>query len=107
MNTTATTRTEGSTSSVPSNGQPTSLVEIVEHEALGYRAWRTPEGDFLARQIERLAQLIRWTGASTPEEHEARLEIWDAEITEHHFARGYSQGWESALRQCRCGYSEP
>ena len=26
-----------------------------------------PEGDFLARQMERLSQLIRWTGATSPE----------------------------------------
>ena len=71
MNTTATMtngRVQESPSLVPANGQPKTLVEIVEHEALGYRAWGTPAGDFLARQTERLAQLIRWTGASTPED---------------------------------------
>src|SRR5262249_7416817 len=107
MNTTATTQPEGSTSSVPSNGQPASLVEVVEHEALGYRAWGTPEGDFLARYLARLAQLIHWTGAPTPQEHEARMEVWKGEIVEHPSPPGSPQGWEAARRQCRCGYSEP
>ena len=65
---------------VPANGQPMTLVEIVEHEAEGYRTWGTPEGEFLARQMDRLAQLIRWTGASIPEDHDARMEVWDEEI---------------------------
>ena len=34
--------------SLPVNGQPRTLIEIVDHEALGYRAWGTPEGDSLA-----------------------------------------------------------
>ena len=87
MNTTAMTangRAQESPRLVPANGQPMTLVEIVEHEALGYRAWGTPEGDFLARQMERLAQLIRWTGASTPEDHEDRMEVWDAEIRDRY-----------------------
>ena len=48
------------------NGQPRTLAEVVDHEAMGYRAWGTPTGDFLARQMERLAQLVRWTGADDP-----------------------------------------
>ena len=51
MNTTATMtngQAQESPRLVPANGQPMTLVEIVEHEALGYRAWGTPEGDFLA-----------------------------------------------------------
>ena len=57
--------------SVPVNGLPSTPVETVEHEAMAYRAWGTPEGDFLARQMDRLAQFIRWTGTTTPDEHEA------------------------------------
>ena len=48
------------------NGRPRTLAEVVDHEALAYRAWGTPTGDFLAAQMERVAQLIRWTGATTP-----------------------------------------
>ena len=71
---------------------PQSLTELVDHEALAYRAWGTPEGDFLARQMERLAQLIRWTGATTPEDHDARMEVWEDEIRDQQYYRGLDEG---------------
>ena len=48
--------------------------------------------------MERLAQLIRWTGATTPEDHEARMEVWDEEIREQWFDRGYHEGYEAGCR---------
>ena len=42
---------EQAQSVVPANGQPTTFLEIVEHEALGYRAWGTTAGSFLADQL--------------------------------------------------------
>jgi hypothetical protein len=83
------------------NGQPITLIETIEHEALAYRAWNTQEGDFLASSLERLAQLFRWTGAANPAEHEARMEVWDAEIAERHFERGYSEGLDVGRREAR------
>ena len=71
---------------------PGSLVELVDHEALSYRDWGTPEGDFLAEALEHLAQLIRWTGADTPDDHRDRMEIWEAEIREGEYRRGFSEG---------------
>jgi hypothetical protein len=82
---------------------PRSLAEVVDREVIAYRAWGTPSGDFLARQMERLAQLIRWTRASTPEEHETRMEIWDEEIREQWFDRGYHEGYEAGLRDAGRG----
>ena len=103
MNSIATTSNGRVPASVPANGQPMALVEIVEHEAMGYRAWGTPEGNFLARQMDRLAQLIRWTGAATPEDHETRMEVWDDEIRERFFDRGYREGHEAGRREAsRC-----
>jgi hypothetical protein len=87
------------TAAVPSNGQPMTLAEFVDHEAMAYRAWGTPAGEFLARQMERLAQLIRWTGATTPEEYESRMEIWDEEIREQWYERGYHDGQEAGRRE--------
>lgn len=86
-------------SAILSNGQPLTLAEVVDHEARAYRAWGTPAGEFLARQMERLAQLVRWTGASTPEEHEARMEVWDDEVREQCFDRGYREGLEAGRQQ--------
>jgi hypothetical protein len=103
MNSIATTSNGRGVASVPANGQPTTLIEIVEHEAMGYRAWGTPEGNFLARQMDRLAQLIRWTGASNPEDHEARMEVWDDEIRDRFYDRGYHDGHEAGRREAsRC-----
>ena len=75
------------------------LAEVVDHEAMAYRAWGTAAGEFLARQMERLAQLIRWTGAATPEEHEARMEVWDEEVREQWYDRGYHEGEEAGRRE--------
>ena len=102
MNSIATTSNGRGAARVPANGQPISLVEIVDHEAMAYRAWGTPEGEFLARQMDRLAQLIRWTGAATPEDHEARMEVWDDEIRERFFDRGYHEGHEAGRRGSCC-----
>jgi hypothetical protein len=86
---------------VAGNGQPTTLAELVDHEALAYRAWTTPEGDFLARQMERLAQLVRWSGARTPQEHEDRMEVWDADIRQQWEDRGYQAGYEQGRNEGR------
>ena len=83
------------------NGRPTTLAALVDHEALAYRAWKTPEGDFLARQMERLAQLVRWTGATTPEDHEARMEVWDEQLRRQWEDRGHAAGLEQGRREGR------
>lgn len=83
------------------NGKPLTLAETVDHEALAYRAWGTPAGDFLARQMERLAQLVRWTGATTPEDHEARMEVWDDDLRRQWEDRGYEAGREAGRREGR------
>jgi hypothetical protein len=83
------------------NGRPTTLVELVDHEALAYRAWKTPEGEFLARQMERLAQLVRWSGAATPQEHEDRMEVWDEDIRKQWEDRGYQEGYAKGRKEGR------
>lgn len=86
---------------VIANGQPVTFLEQVEHEAMGFRAWNTSTGKFLANQLDRLAQLIRWTGARTPEDHEDRMEIYDRELRERHYDQGYQDGLEAARREAR------
>jgi hypothetical protein len=83
------------------NGQPMKLAELVDHEALAYRAWGTPTGDFLARQMDRLAQLVRWTGATSPEEHDDRMETWDEQLREEWERRGYDAGYAAGRREGR------
>jgi hypothetical protein len=71
---------------------PRTLAEVVDHEAMAYRAWGTPEGDFLARQMERLAQLIRLTEAETPGEFEDRLEVYECDLRAREYDRGFDDG---------------
>ncbi len=101
--TTAAPAADSSPPFVPSNGQPTRFLEVVEHEAMGYRAWGTPTGRFLAEQMSRIAQLIRWTGATTPEDHEDRMEIYDRELRDRFYEQGYQDGQEDGRREsCPC-----
>jgi hypothetical protein len=71
---------------------PRTLAELVDHEALAYRAWGTPEGDFLSRQMERLAQLIRLTEAETPGDFEDRLEVYECDLRAREYDRGFEDG---------------
>jgi hypothetical protein len=76
------------------------FAELIDHEALGYQAWGTPVGAFLASEMEKLARLIRWTKATTPEEHEGRMEIWDDEIGQRWEAIGYEEGLRTGRAEC-------
>jgi hypothetical protein len=92
---------ETSIEAVPANGQPISLAESIDHEAIAYRAQESDVAIFLADQLDRLAQLVRFTGATTPREHLDRMNVWDAEIAEQHFSRGYAEGREAGRREAR------
>ena len=84
---------------------PMTMVEIVERQALAYRAWASPVGEFLARQLERLAQLIRFTDAETPVEFEDRLDVLEADARRQDFENGFAEGLEAGRREsspCRC-----
>jgi len=92
---------------VPMNGQPITMFEVVEHETAGYRAWSNAMGDFLASQMDRLAQLIRWTSASNPAEFDDRMEIYERELRDRLFDRGYHQGLEAGRRERGVGTCNP
>ena len=51
--------------------------------------------------MERLAQLVRWTGATTPEDHEARMEVWDEQLRQQWEDRGHAAGLEQGRREGR------
>lgn len=84
---------------VPVNGQPVTLAEYVDDEARAYRSQGTAWAAFLADHLERLGQLIRWTGATAPAEHIERMEVWDEEIRAKEFDRGYSEGAAATRRE--------
>jgi hypothetical protein len=85
---------------VPNNGEPQTLVQMIDDEARAYRERGDALGNFLASQLERLAQLVRWTGAETPEQHDERMEVWDDEIR----AKWYDTGYESGIQAARNEY---
>ncbi len=87
----------------PRDDSTLTLAEVIAQETVAFRARRTATGEFLARQMERLAQLIRWTGATTPEDHEVRMEVWEEEIREQWFDRGYHDGYEAGRRDVARG----
>lgn len=78
---------------------PATRAETVEHAAMAYREWGTPVRDFLVRRMHELSQLIRWTAARMPEEHESRIDTLDLDIRGDSEARGY----EEELRAARIG----
>jgi hypothetical protein len=68
--------------------------QIAAHLAKG-----TPEDRFIAEQLERVAQLIRFTGATTPEEFHARVETNDQWARQAEFDRGWTAGRASLVRE--------
>src|SRR5690242_20085577 len=94
-----TTTTANGVDNRPVNGQPVTLAEFVDDEARAYRAQGAAEAAFIAEHLERLAQLVRWTGATTPEEHTDRMEVWDAEVRAKWFDQGFEEGMGAARRE--------
>ena len=84
---------------LPSNGQPLTLAEMIDDEARAYRERADSIGRFIADHLGRLAQLIRWSGAQSPDQHEERMEIWEDEIRAKWFDRGYDAGLEAARNE--------
>jgi hypothetical protein len=80
---------------LPANGQPVTFAEQIDHESLAFRSRGDAIGQFIADHLDRLAQLVRWTGAQTPDQHEDRMEVWDDEIRAKWFDRGYQAGVEA------------
>ena len=76
----------------PPDHLPSSLGEVVDHEAMAYRAWGTPEGDFLAEQLERVSQLIRFLHASTPADYVDREEQAHCDLLRSEYERGIADG---------------
>lgn len=83
---------------VPTNGMPRSLAHFVDDEARAYRAQGTPEAAFLADQLGRIAQLVRWTNATNAQDYIERLDVWEQDIREREYARGFQAGSKAGKR---------
>jgi hypothetical protein len=78
-----------------------SLVDLVAKQAERYRAWPLEAGRLIAEALDELAGKIQATGAQTPDEYRARLEILEAEAVEQHETVGYQAGLDAGREECR------
>lgn len=96
---TTTTEAPAIIPTAPVNGMPTTLADEIADEARAFREIGTTAALLIAEAVERLAQTVRWTGATTAAEHRDRLTAWDESIADRHFDRGYTEGYEAARRE--------
>jgi hypothetical protein len=54
------------------------LADLADAEAARFEARGNGAGRLFARALRQLAEDIRWTRATTPDEHEARMDLWSA-----------------------------
>jgi hypothetical protein len=64
-----------------------------------HRAAGSPEDLFVAEQLERVAQLLRFTGAATAEEFAVRVEANEQWARQAEFDRGWRDGRASLIRE--------
>lgn len=77
-----------------------SLAELVAAEADRLRRSASPIAGFLADQVERIAQLVAFTGARTPGDFVDRLEIHERDILAQEYDRGYADGRDRSAGYC-------
>jgi hypothetical protein len=78
-----------------------SLLAYVEGEAKRQRALGTTESLFLADQMERVAQLLRFTDAETAEEFDSRIECNEDWVKEEAYSRGYAEGRSHGISEAK------
>ena len=64
-----------------------------------HRAAGSPEDRFIADQLERVAQLLRFTGAETAEEFAERVECNELWAQDRQYDRGWRDGRASLIRE--------
>jgi hypothetical protein len=76
------------------------LAELVEHQSGFYDAWPTDAGKMIAEALGDLAAKIRYVGATTPAEWDARAETIEQEARQQWEDIGFEQGKAAALAEC-------
>lgn len=80
-------------------GDP-SLADLVAVEADRLRRSASPIAGFLADQLERVAQLVAFTGAPSPQAFADRLEIHERDLLAREYDRGFSDGRSRTAGYC-------
>ena len=76
------------------------LSQLVNHQRGVFAGWDTEAGDLLAAFMGELADRIEATGARTPAEYFARIDIIDREARDATYRSGFLAGLTSA-RSCQ------
>jgi hypothetical protein len=86
--------------SAPIAGGAPSLADLVAVEADRLRRSASPIAGFLADQLERVAQLVAFTGALSPQDFVDRLEIHERDLLAREYDRGFSDGQSRTAGYC-------
>jgi hypothetical protein len=79
------------------------LLAYVEAEIQRMEALAGPCARFVAAQLRRTAQLLRFTEANSPEEFDARIECNEEWIKANAFDRGWAEGRAQASHEIAHG----
>ena len=84
----------------PVAGGAPSLADLVAAEAGRLRRSASPIAGFLADQLERLAQLVAFTGAGSPGEYADRIETEERDRLAREYDRGFEDGRSRTAGYC-------
>ena len=84
----------------PIAGGAPSLADRVAAEADRFRRSGSPLAGFLADQLERLAQVIAFTGAQSPQDFVDRLDVHERDLLASEYDRGFADGRSRTAGYC-------
>ena len=84
----------------PVAGGAPSLADLVAAEAGRLRRSASPIAGFLADQLDRLAQLVAFTGARSPGEYADRIETEERDRLAREYDRGFEDGRSRSAGYC-------
>jgi hypothetical protein len=96
----STAHTNGRPAAPPAEGGA-SLADVIAAEAQAIRARRDPVASLMADELDRLAQLVTFTGATTPGDYRARLAVLEESRDEDQIRRAYAQGFDHGFQDGR------
>ena len=84
----------------PIAGGAPSLADRVAAEADRFRRSGSPLAGFLADQLERLAQVVAFTGAQSPQDFADRLDVHERDLLASEYDRGFADGRSRSAGYC-------
>jgi hypothetical protein len=90
----------GGPAPAPLAGGAPSLADLVTAEADRLRRSASPIAGFLADQLDRLAQLVAFTGAQSPRDFADRIEIHERDLLAREYDRGFTDGQSRTAGYC-------